>query len=253
MANINQLNKVKLEFENNRDNSKIKTIQVDKNTDLEISLPVEIIVKKDSIINLNYNEKFCGNIQIKIEKNTNVKLFENLNHKELQRDLKIDLEKNSTLIHGFSNKTSKYAFTKISLKENSIYDLKAAYFADGIENFIRFETYHLEKNTQSNMLINGAVVNNAKVICDALVNISQNAPKSSGHQKLFGLLLDNSSHILSEPILEIDNNDVTCSHGASISQISDDIEFYMKTRGYSKEQVIDLIIKGFFEEIEILK
>ena len=51
------------------------------------------------------------------------------------------------------------------------------------------------------------------------------------------------------PNLEIGNNDVKCSHGASVSHIDTDKLFYLKSRGISENESIGLIIEGFLGEI----
>jgi len=51
--------------------------------------------------------------------------------------------------------------------------------------------------------------------------------------------------------LEIKNNDVKCSHGATISQIDEDKLFYMMSRGIKEKEAKKIIIEGFFEPILI--
>ena len=75
----------------------------------------------------------------------------------------------------------------------------------------------------------------------------RSAIKSSANQNLKGIILDNTSSISGEPTLKIDNSQVKCSHGFSVSQISEEILFYMGSRGISKDQAIWLVIGGFFE------
>jgi hypothetical protein len=250
MANLRDIKKINDLFEENlnKQNSiQIKTIEIKESQELILNSNSIINITSNSNLKLNYKKNFCGRIELNIAPDIKVLLIEQINDKNLFRELSINQEKNSTLIQGFSNKNSRYCKTISKLKSNSTYNLKAAYYSDGIENFIRFETYHLEKDTTSNMEINGASINKSRIISDALTNISIDAPNSSGHQKIYGLLLDEDSSIQSEPILEINNNDVSCSHGASISQISQDINFYMNSRGLSKEEVINIFVDGFFE------
>ena len=51
------------------------------------------------------------------------------------------------------------------------------------------------------------------------------------------------------PNLEIENNDVRCTHGASIGKIDMEKMFYMKSRGLNEEQATREYVKGFFEPL----
>jgi len=51
--------------------------------------------------------------------------------------------------------------------------------------------------------------------------------------------------------LEIANNDVKCSHGATISQIDEEKLFYMKSRGLDEKTSKKMIVEGFFDPITI--
>ena len=253
MASIHEINRARKSFDEKNEKKKsieIKTFEINKDEKIILKSNSFITISKDSNLIISYEKDFCGKIEIEIKKGVKANLLEVLDDKEIHRDMKIDVQKDAKIIHGFSNKASRYAKTIVNLSENANYNLKGAYYIDAIESFIRFETYHKGQGSSSNMQINGASINGAKVICDALVNIAGKAIKSSGHQKLYGLLLDEHSRILSEPILEINNNDVSCSHAASISQINDEAQFYMQSRGLSKQEVIDMFIDGFFQEVK---
>ena len=56
-----------------------------------------------------------------------------------------------------------------------------------------------------------------------------------------------TSHAI--PCLEIENNDVRASHGASTGKIDPDQLFYMRTRGLTEGEAETLIVQGFFEPV----
>jgi len=51
------------------------------------------------------------------------------------------------------------------------------------------------------------------------------------------------------PNLEIENNDVRCSHGATVTQIDEDKLFYMRARGLDTFSAKNMIVEGFFDPI----
>ena len=63
------------------------------------------------------------------------------------------------------------------------------------------------------------------------------------------ILLSDKAYAEAIPNLEIENNDVKCSHGATISQIDEDKLFYMTSRGINEKDAKRVIIEGFFEPI----
>jgi Fe-S cluster assembly protein SufD len=63
------------------------------------------------------------------------------------------------------------------------------------------------------------------------------------------LILSRDAKASAIPGLEILNNDVKCSHGATISNISPDELFYLQTRGVSRDEGEKLLLRGFFSQI----
>ena len=75
------------------------------------------------------------------------------------------------------------------------------------------------------------------------------AVQTDGYQTSRNLILDSRAHADAIPGLEIKTDDVRCSHGATISQIDDEIVFYLKSRGLDELSAREMIVNGFFEEI----
>lgn len=278
MANLNEFKKIENEFQdslkevsglkvNHELSSKFKTsffeenifsknlkeintcfLKIKKDEIIEISGTgiVNILVEKDSNLAINLNEKTSTLIRVIVEKGVKLNLCEISNNKDVFKNLQIYLNENSKL--NFANLVfeSRININKVYQKSNSIYKLNLGYKTDNSENFIRCETMHLESGTISEQNINGSSMNGSRVICDGLINVNKGAENSHAKLNLKGLILDKTSKIISEPILEVNNNNVSCSHGCSISQISGEIEFYMESRGIEKEDVIKLMTQGHF-------
>ncbi|MGV8169377.1 MAG: SufD family Fe-S cluster assembly protein [Candidatus Nanoarchaeia archaeon] len=105
---------------------------------------------------------------------------------------------------------------------------------------------HSGKETKSN-LENKAIISNSDVEIKGLIQIQENAEESEGYQKTEILILKDSKAI-SIPDLEIKNNNVKCSHSASITRLDEEKIFYLQTRGINKKEASALIINAFIED-----
>jgi len=101
----------------------------------------------------------------------------------------------------------------------------------------------------SNLLFKNALADTARTIFSGLIRVATDAQKTDAYQTNRNLLLSGEAEAHSLPGLEIEANDVKCSHGATTSQIEDSELFYMLARGISKKIARELLVFGFFEEI----
>ena len=108
---------------------------------------------------------------------------------------------------------------------------------------------HKAPNTVSDILTKGALTDSSKCIYRGLVKIHENAAGSNGYQKEDTLILSQDATADSIPNLEIDNNEVRCTHGATIGRIDKEKMFYMRSRGLNEKQATKEYVKGFFEHL----
>mgnify|MGYP001582549521 CR=1 FL=1 len=111
------------------------------------------------------------------------------------------------------------------------------------------KSIHNAPHTVSDIFTKGALTESGKCLYRGLVRIEKNAFGSNGYQKEDTLLLSEDATSDSIPNLEIENNDVRCTHGASIGRIDREKLFYMKSRGLNEEQATREYVKGFFEPL----
>ncbi|MFM8851803.1 MAG: Fe-S cluster assembly protein SufD, partial [Acidimicrobiaceae bacterium] len=112
----------------------------------------------------------------------------------------------------------------------------ALYFAD--ENQMHdFRTLqdHAAPRTYSNLLFKGAVKDTAKSVYTGLIRIRENATKSEAIQTNRNLTLSNGAWAESVPNLEIETNDVKCSHASTVGPIDEDQRYYLESRGIQPE------------------
>ena len=111
------------------------------------------------------------------------------------------------------------------------------------------EAIHAAEETKSDILMKGALKDKAKALYRGLIKIEPVAAKSDGYQKEEVLLLSEDAEADAIPNLEIKNEDVRCTHGASIGKIDDEKLFYLMSRGLSRREAEKLIVEGFFDSL----
>ncbi len=122
------------------------------------------------------------------------------------------------------------------------------YFGSKTQLFdFAYSTVHSAPHTTSDILTKGVLNESAKSVFRGLIKMEKSSAGSNGYQKGDALLLSESAEADAIPKLEIDNNDVKCSHGASIGQVDKEKLFYMMARGISEEDARKKIVEGFLE------
>jgi Fe-S cluster assembly protein SufD len=108
---------------------------------------------------------------------------------------------------------------------------------------------HQAPNTKSDLLYKNALRDQAKTIFSGLIIVDSDAQKTDAYQSNRNLMLSEEAEANSLPGLEIQANDVRCTHGATSSRIDPEQEFYLQSRGINKEAADELLTFGFFEEV----
>lgn len=111
------------------------------------------------------------------------------------------------------------------------------------ENFVR--NYFQARNCKGQILVKGIQSGASKVDFLGEINISLKGGGTDSYLKQDILLLDDLSKVNAIPSLEIKTNDVKAGHGVSISKITEDKLFYMKSRGIETEVAKNLLKNGF--------
>lgn len=126
----------------------------------------------------------------------------------------------------------------------------ALYFADGNQmHDFRTLQDHAAPRTHSDLLFKGAVRDTAKSVYTGLIKIRDNADKSEAFQTNRNLTLSSGAWAESVPNLEIETNDVKCSHASTVGPIDDEQRFYLESRGIRPEIAERLVVFGFFADV----
>lgn len=108
---------------------------------------------------------------------------------------------------------------------------------------------HQSPHTGSDLLYKNALFDQARTIFSGLIVVDPGAQKTDAYQSNRNLLCSPEAEANSLPGLEIEANDVRCTHGATNGKIDDEQLFYMAARGIAKPVAEELLVFGFFEEV----
>jgi Fe-S cluster assembly protein SufD len=126
----------------------------------------------------------------------------------------------------------------------------ALYFAGG-DQMHDFRTIqdHAAPHSTSDLLFKGAVQDHARSVYTGLIKIRENAKGTVANQTNRNLTLSDGSWAESVPNLDIQTNDVKCSHASTVGPIDEDQRFYLESRGVRPEIAERLVVLGFFDEV----
>ena len=110
---------------------------------------------------------------------------------------------------------------------------------------------HLAGCTESNYFSRVIVNDGAKVFTKIKTIVSQKSVKSIAHQKIDNLILSEKAAASGQPQLEINNNDVICTHALTTGHLDENEIFYAKSRGINEKRALSMISEGFLRPIDI--
>lgn len=231
----------------------LKVILIEKNLKKPIYIKgsnssVFIITKDNTsgtIIDLRKNNE---ELLLKISKNCNFTLICN-NKGNSNKIIEVNKDSKLKILDCYFSSNNSKIITKL-IGENAICEVNILFFGNNNQIMnIESSCKHLASNTKSNMIIKGAVKDASKIIFNGIIKINKNAKNCHGFQKEDSLILNDKSRCVLIPNLEIANNNVICSHSATISKINEEQLFYLSTRGINKDLSKKMIINGFFKSI----
>ena len=129
-------------------------------------------------------------------------------------------------------------------------DLLALYFGDGRQG-LDFRTYqdHVAADTTSKLLYKGVVSDESRSIYTGLIRVRPDARGTNAFQTNRNLKLGGNAWVESVPNLEIENNDVRCSHASAVGPVDAEQQFYLESRGVPTGEAERLIVAGFLDEV----
>jgi Fe-S cluster assembly protein SufD len=128
--------------------------------------------------------------------------------------------------------------------------LDGLYVAEGDELVDHHTTIeHAQPRCTSLEHYRGIVSERARSVFDGTIVVRRDAQKTSARQENRNLVLSDEAIVNTKPHLEIDADDVSCSHGATIGQISADELYYLRARGIDPEVGRALLTQAFARDL----
>lgn len=160
----------------------------------------------------------------------------------VQRDATV-----TTVNIGLGGQYSKSNLSNVQQGNNAASEMVGVTFGSDTQHFdIHTEHIHEVGNSFSDMDFKVVLENEAHSIYTGLIRIDLEARNSEAYQENRNLMLDPTCRAESIPELEILNEDVQCTHGATVGPIDEEQVYYLQTRGLARRDAEHLIVEGFF-------
>lgn len=108
---------------------------------------------------------------------------------------------------------------------------------------------HNAPHTRSDLLYKDVVRDRARCIWRGMIKVAKDAQKTDGYQRNDGLLLSDTARVDAIPGLEIEADDVRCTHGATAGRVDEEQVFYAMCRGLTRSEAMHVIVSGFFQRV----
>ncbi len=129
-------------------------------------------------------------------------------------------------------------------------DITALYLGGGDQmHDLRTYQRHAAADTTSDLVFKGAVAGSSHAVYTGMIHITPEGRGSNANQSNRIINLSPDAWAESVPNLEIEHNDVKCSHASTVGPIDEEQRFYLESRGVPPEATERLVVNGFFGEV----
>ncbi|MEM4277628.1 MAG: Fe-S cluster assembly protein SufB, partial [Candidatus Nitrosocaldus sp.] len=146
--------------------------------------------------------------------------------------------------------------SKLTMKYPSVYllgknaraDLLSVAFAGkGQHQDTGAKAVHLAPNTTSKIISKSVSKDGGRTSYRGLLHVAKGATNVKSTVRCDALLIDEISRTDTYPYIEVNEDDATITHEASVGKIGEDQIFYIMSRGYTEQEALSLIVSGFLE------
>lgn len=111
------------------------------------------------------------------------------------------------------------------------------------------QQHHKAQGTHSDLLYKEVLRDESRVIWRGMIKVDPAAQQTDGYQRSDALMLSENARCDSIPGLEIEADDVRCTHGATTGRVDEEQIFYARSRGISEKEAMHMIVEGFFQQV----
>lgn len=111
------------------------------------------------------------------------------------------------------------------------------------------QQHHRERQTHSDLLYKEVLRDDSRVIWRGMIKVDPAAQQTDGYQRSDALMLSEDARCDSIPGLEIEADDVRCTHGATTGRVDEEQVFYAMSRGIHRKEAMHMIVEGFFQQV----
>ncbi len=197
----------------------------------------------------NVTEIFVGE-NARVEYYNSQEYGENITNFSVKRSLVGPYGHQSWMVATLGSQITRLTLESILAGENSSTETTGLSFSVNQQNFdIATKSLHQVSHTTANALFKAVLDDSSQLGFRGAIRAIKGAQQTDSFLEDHTLYLSEDSKADVLPSLDVDANDVRCSHGATIGMIDQDQIFYLMSRGLSHSQAQEMIVAGFFEGV----
>jgi Fe-S cluster assembly protein SufD len=109
--------------------------------------------------------------------------------------------------------------------------------------------HHRAAYCRSDLLYKAALQDQSRTVWRGMIKVDRGAQRTDAYQRNDNLMLSRDARADSIPGLEIEADDVRCTHGSTSGRVDEQQVFYAMTRGYTRQEAVRMIVEGFFQQV----
>ena len=109
--------------------------------------------------------------------------------------------------------------------------------------------HHQAPYCKSDLLYKTALQDQSRTVWRGMIRVDKPAQRTDAYQRNDNLMLSRNARADSIPGLEIEADDVRCTHGSTSGRVDEQQLFYAMTRGYTRREAVRMIVAGFFQQV----
>ena len=128
--------------------------------------------------------------------------------------------------------------------------MSGIFFTNGRQHLdLDTQQNHNAGDTVSDLLYKGALKDKSRTVWQGMIKALPDSQRIDGFQANRNLMLDKSARADSIPGLEIEADDVKCTHASAIGKLDPEELFYLMSRGIQYEIAVEMAVQGFFDPL----